>query len=110
MKQLALVLAMVSGCSVAQGAMSALTGTKPVQVTVVNNIPSAGPAPRVVAAPVAHEDHRVATAVGAGVAGAVVGGVAGALLGGDARGIAGGALVGAGVGTAVGLVVHSVAD
>jgi hypothetical protein len=105
MKQLAQVLAMVSGCSLAQGAMSALTGTKPVQVTVVNNMP----APRV-ATPVAHDDDRVATAVGAGVAGAVVGGVAGALLGGDARGIAGGALVGAGVGTAVGLVVHSVAD
>jgi hypothetical protein len=99
MKQLALVLVMVSGCSVAQGAMSALTGTKPVQVTVVNNVPAP-------VAPVTHDDHRVASAVGAGVAGAVVGGVAGALLGGDARGIAGGALVGAGVGTAVGLVVH----
>jgi uncharacterized membrane protein YeaQ/YmgE (transglycosylase-associated protein family) len=111
MKLLALVLLLASqasGCAVAQSAFGALTGTKPVQVTVVNNLPPSAP----LVAPHHDEVHhgRVAAVVGGGVAGAVVGGLAGAAFASGTPAVAGAALVGAGVGAALGLAVHEVAD
>ncbi len=126
---IALVMTMATGCSTVKGAMSALGGGKPHQVTVVNNIEAApapqpivivqqAPAPIVVEAPVAEitplaqmprpKKSRISAlkAVASGaVAGALVGTAVGYALDGSS-----GAAKGAGIGAGAGAVGGAVAN
>ena len=113
------VLSMAAGCSTVKGAASALTGGKPHQVTVVNNINvpvTPAPAPVVEQAPVVQSvpvvaeaprtKGRIAQLRGAGmgaVAGAALGTAVGYAMGGNA-GAKKGAALGAGAGAVGGYV------
>lgn len=105
----AVALVLASGCGAAQTALGAL-GSKPPQVTVVNNVSPAPvvavnqqPAPTPVAKPTATK-----AVVAGGLAGAALGAATAAVTGASPTTIAAGAVVGAGAGSLVGYVVHAV--
>ncbi len=94
-----LVVGQLAGCAAATSAVSAIggvLGSKPTQVTVINNVP----------APAAeHRDPARAVAAG-GLGGALAGGVIAAALHGSNAEIASGAVLGAGLGAVVGYAVN----
>ncbi len=95
-----LVVAQLAGCAATKSAVSAIggvLGSKPTQVTVINQVNAP--------APVEHRDAARALAVG-GLGGALAGGVVAAALHGSTAQVATGAVIGAGLGAAVGFAVN----